>query len=449
MNEALNSSSPLRALQRAVRFLLVELWTAGADGATRFQRALVASVRVGFITLEGFVNDLCMLRASALTFASLMALVPTLALAFAVLRGLGWHGDRLEELILGKATLLSADAIKLIVSYIDNTSFAGLGVLGGSILFLTFVSVMTNIEASFNAIWGGVSHRPMVRRVFDYFGVMIVAPVLLAVTMSLTAAMQSNGALQWIGETWAVGSALRYTLSYGSYVVVWILFAFLYTFVPNTRVRMVAALIGGIVAGSIWHFTQFLYIRFQIGMGSYNAIYGAMAQLPLLMAWIYISWIIVLFGAEISYAVQNLHSYSRERRASGHSGQALREYAGLGIVGRLAAAADGRRQPPTVEELALAADLPTRLIRDLIEELAAAGLVHVSSEAPERCFLSKAPERIRVAEVLDLLRGSFRPAASDDGDAAIKRVLGQVRGARDQALAERTLKDLAADSDDQ
>jgi len=121
----------------------------------------------------------------------------------------------------------------------------------------------------------------------------------------------------------------------------------------------------------------------------------------------------------------------------------------LGIVGRLAAAADGRRQPPTVEELALAADLPTRLIRDLIEELAAAGLVHVSSEAPERCFLSKAPERIRVAEVLDLLRGSFRPAASDDGDAAIKRVLGQGRGARDQALAERTLKDLAADSDDQ
>lgn len=448
MTEATNSNSPLRVIRRAARFLLVELWSAGADGATRFQRTLVSAVRVGFITVEGFVNDLCLLRASALTFASLMALVPTLALAFAVLRGLGWRGERLEELILGKATLLSPEAIKLIVSYIDNTSFAGLGVIGGSILFLTFVSVMTNIEASFNAIWGGVSHRPLVRRVFDYFGVMVVAPVLLAVAMSLSAAVQSNGALQWISEAWGVGPALDYTLGYSSYVVVWVLFAFLYTFVPNTKVRLVAALIGGIVAGSIWHFTQFFYIRFQIGMGSYNAIYGAMAQLPLLMAWIYISWTIVLFGAEISYAVQNLHSYSRERRASGHSGQALREYAGLSIARRLAAAADGRCPAPSVEALALAVDLPTRLIRTLIDEFAAAGLVHIGADSSELCFLSRAPERIGVAEVLDLLRGSFRPPASDEGDISIKLVLGEVRGARDQALGGRTLKDLAGEPDD-
>jgi membrane protein len=441
----MSQASPLRAFERAGRFLLVELWSIGTEGASRFTRAFVAAIRVGFITIEGFFQDLCLVRASALTFASLMALVPTLALSFAVLRGLGWRGDRLEELILGKATLLSPDAIELIVSYIDNTSFAGLGVIGGSILLLTFVSVMTNIEHSFNAIWGDASPRTLVRRVTDYFSVLLIAPILLAVATSLTATVRSSRGMEVLTNAYGVGLATEAVLGYAAYAVMWFLFAFLYMAIPNTRVRLVPALTGGIIAGSIWHLTQWTYIQFQFGVGNYNAIYGAMAQLPLLMAWVYVSWVIVLFGAEISFAVQNVMSYSRERRRSGGTGHVLRERAGLSIVAELATAALAKRDAPSIEDLANQMDVPQSMIRDIVNALGDDGLVHVSDAVPERCYLSLSPDRIALSRVLDVLRGGradLLELAHDQDNDTVRAFLRDVLDARDVRIGERTLADL-------
>jgi membrane protein len=441
----MSEASPLKAFERAGRFLLVELWTVGLDGASRFRRTLVAAARVGFIAVEGFVKDLCLLRASALTFASLMALVPTLALAFAVLRGLGWHGERLEELILSKATLLSADAIGLIVTYIDNTSFAGLGAIGGGILLMTFVSVMTNIERSFNAIWGGAAPRTILRRVTDYFSVLVVSPILLAIATSLTATVRSSRGLDWLTSMWGVGMAAEYAFAFGAYATMWLLFAFLYMAIPNTRVRLVPALMGGIIAGSIWHITQWTYIQFQVGMANYNAIYGAMAQLPLLMVWIYVSWVIVLFGAEISYAMQNVMRYSRERRVAGMSGQALRDRAGLSICAALVRASLGRAEAPTLEDLCDLLDLPLSLVRDVITTLEGAGIIHRSDTTPERCYLSRNPDRVEIFRVLELLRGG-RPdrveLADDERDAAVRQVLHDAVEGGSSRLGARTLVDL-------
>jgi len=263
------------------KYLLDQLWTVGMGGASRFERAAVTVARVSYITVEGFVQDLCLIRASALTFLSLMALVPTLAIGFALLRGLGWTGMRLEKLILSKATLLSPEAIEVVVSYIDKTNFAGLGAIGGSILLVTFVSVMTNIEVSFNAIWGNAAPRSLFRRVTNYFGVMIVAPFLLVIATSMTALVSSLSAFEWFDSRFDVAGSADQLFGYAIYGVVWVLFAFLYLFIPNTRVRVFPALVGGVVAGSVWQLTQWTYIRFQVGMANYNAIYGAMAQLPL------------------------------------------------------------------------------------------------------------------------------------------------------------------------
>jgi len=439
-------TSMIRQVERSGRALLEELWAGGSGGASRFRRALIHSGRVAYITVEGFISDLCMLRASALTFASLMGLVPVLALLFSILRGLGWRGDRLEEMILSKATLLSPDAISVIVSYIDKTNFAGLGAVGGSVLFLTFVSVLTNIEGSLNAIWGNVSPRPLARRIMDYFGVMVIAPVLLAVATSLTAAVQSNVIVQRMTTMWGVGPTFEYMLRYAAQGVVWVLFGFLYKFIPNTPVRIVPAIVGGVLAGSIWQITQWAYIRFQIGMANYNAIYGALAQLPLLMAWVYISWLIVLLGAEIAFAVQNVGSYSRDRRVSSSSGYSLREYAGLRVIGELATAAEGNRPAPQLGPLAVDLDMPARLVREIVQQLSAAGLAHVTDGDDERCYLSLAPERIPVNHVLDVLRGNLPGGyAGDHGDAdhRVHELLGKLKGSRDETLASLTVRDLA------
>ena len=442
VNEPHSSKSPAGI----AKYLLDQLWTVGMGGASRFERAAVTLARVSYITVEGFVQDLCLIRASALTFLSLMALVPTLAIGFALLRGLGWTGMRLEKLILSKATLLSPEAIEVVVSYIDKTNFAGLGAIGGSILLVTFVSVMTNIEVSFNAIWGNAAPRSLFRRVTNYFGVMIVAPFLLVIATSMTALVSSLSAFEWFDSRFDVAGSADQAFGYAIYGVVWILFAFLYLFIPNTRVRLFPALVGGIVAGSVWQLTQWTYIRFQVGMANYNAIYGAMAQLPLLMIWFYVSWVIVLFGAEISFAVQNLRSYSTDRRSSGSTGQAMREFVGLSVMRELACVARGRVSAPGIEELGELLDLPARLVRDVVGDFARAGLIHTSEQNEGACFLSLAPSAVTVSKVLEVLRGQLPdgPYAGDtEGAARIQVLLREAATAQGQALADLTLADLA------
>jgi membrane protein len=428
------------------KHLIDGLWSAGIGGASRFRRAAVTVARVGYITVEGFVQDLCLIRASALTFASLMALVPTLAIGFALLRGLGWSGARLETWILSKATILSPEAIELVVSYIDNTNFAGLGAIGGSVLLVTFISVLTNIEASFNAIWGNAAPRAFMRRIIDYCGVLVVAPILLILTTSMTAMVSGSSVFGWFSARFDVeGTADRF-VGYGIYGVVWLLFAFLYVYIPNTRVRIVPALIGGIIAGSVWQLTQWAYIRFQVGMANYNAIYGAMAQLPVLMMWFYVSWVIVLFGAEIAFAVQNLRSYSLDRRAREAKGQAMREFVGLSVVRELARAASGRTEAPGIDALGASLDLPGRTVRDVVGELAKAGLIHTSEQNAGACYLSLAPSEVPVTRVLEVLRGRAPdgPRSGDgEGAARIQVLLREAAAAQGRALSHLTLADLA------
>ena len=217
---------------------------------------------------------------------------------------------------------------------------------GATFLFVTFVSTVTTVESAFNAIWDHAPQRTLGRRITDYFGVMVVAPLLLAVAVSVTAAVQSNIAVSWLMQTWGLGTAARAALPYVAWVAVWALFAFLYMFVPNTRVRLVPAAIAGAIAGSIRQLTHWAYIGFQIGLQGYNAVYGTLAQLPLLLVWIYLSWVIVLLGAEIAWAIQTVPIYSRERRGASKSGQTFREWITLGVCVELARAAEERTPRP-------------------------------------------------------------------------------------------------------
>ncbi len=417
-------------------------------GASRFSRWAIQALRVAVLTVEGFLDDLCLLRASALTYASLMALVPVLAISFAVLRGLGWRGARLETLILEKLTILSPEAISTVVSYIDNTSLTGLGIFGGILLLAIFLSLMSNIEHSFNAIWGSPPPRSWLRKASDYLGLSVAAPLLLASATSITAALRRDAFVQSLEATWGLGGLLEASMAMAAHVLVWLLFAFLYMFVPNTKVRLFPAVLGAVVAGSIWELTQAAYINFQIGVANYNAIYGAMAQLPVLMAWVYVSWVIVLLGAELVAAVQNLGFYSHERRTA-KSGYALRERLGLSICAELARAAHACSPTPTVEDLAHKLDAPVKNIREIVNDMIAGGLLHFGGEDGELCFLSLAPSRIQVSRVLDLLRGADQLALQADagaGTAKVADLCEQLDSHRMQAVSGATIADLASET---
>jgi len=422
------------------------LWEDLPPNASRFARGAQSFVRVATIVAAGFIDDLCLTRASALAFATLIALVPVLALLFAVLRGLGWHGARLETLVLSKATLLSPQAIDTIVSYVDNVNFAGLGVLGAGFLLVTFASVVSSVEGAFNAIWDDVPGRTLGRRISHYFAVLVIAPILLVLTLSSSAAVRGHPLYLWLASSWGLGAALEYTFAYVGWVVSWILFAFLYMFVPNTRVRFVPAVVGGILAGSIWQLTQWLYLSFQIGVSNYDAIYGALAQLPLLMAWVYISWIIVLFGAEVAHALQTLDVVSRERRVAKKSGQAFREWIGLSIAVELARAAMRKSDPLSADGLARLLDVPLRTVRETLAALARDGLAHETSANAGCCYLSVAPQCVPLTRVITALRGaipseSAHPATGESARRA-REALERIDVETEDAFGHYTLRDV-------
>jgi membrane protein len=434
-------------VERMRAFLREGIWKDPGPAAPKWSRPLLTLGRVTYISGAGFNEDLCMTRSSALAFATLIALVPVLALLFAVLRGLGWHGERLETLILSKATLLSPEAIDTIVSYVDNVNFAGLGAIGGVFLLVSFASLVGSIETAFNAIWDDVPARTWTKRLSHYFGIIVIAPMLLVVALSSTAVVRGHPLYLWLLSQWGVGFALQWSFGYVAWVGSWLLFAFLYVFVPNTRVRLLPAVIGGVVAGSVWQLTQWAYIEFQIGMSNYDTIYGALAQLPLLMVWVFLSWLIVLGGAEIAHALQTVHVYSRERRAALKSGQIFREWIGLAVAVELARAALRKTEPASADALAYLFDVPARTVRDALTAFARDGIAHETAAGSGCCYLSVAPQCIPVTRVITALRGTVpteeaHPTSAESARTA-RDVLLRMEEETTNALGRHTLRDVA------
>jgi membrane protein len=379
------------------------LWE--SDGSSSLLgRFLKQLVRIGVVVYRKFIDDSCLLRASALTYATLLAIVPLLALMFSVLKGFGVQGA-LEGIILQKITVGSEQVVHQIVDYINNTNVAHLGAAGLVALLLTVVAMLTNIEQSFNHIWVVRETRTWVRRFSDYLSVLVLGPIFLFAAISMTTTLQSHAFLQHLMGMAYVGQVILTLFKVLPYVVMWAAFIFLYIFMPNVKVHFSAALVGGIVGGSLWQLAQWGYVYAQVGVARYNAIYGTMAALPILMVWIYTSWLIVLMGVVLTYVVQNINSIRREI-AERQVGFLDREKAALAMM---AVIIRGFYQQETWTPGRLAAHLglPPRLRQEVLEELIRLDFVVAGvDEDGEEGHLTpgRPPETTTVADLLQAFR---------------------------------------------
>ncbi|MBI5504830.1 MAG: YihY/virulence factor BrkB family protein [Deltaproteobacteria bacterium] len=407
--------------------------------------AVQHGARVAWLAVQGFRSDACALRSCALAYASLMAFVPVLAVSFAFLRGFGWSGQRLEPMLLERFAMLSPEAVATIISYIDNTSIAGLGVIGGLFVVGSALSVMRQVEDSLDLIWGNPRPRGLVRRSADSLVLLVAAPLLLALAASVTAALRTAVYLAWLHDLGGVGPVLSALTRLVPYGVVCGLFTFLYAFLPNAEVRLRSALAGGIAAGIAWQVAQNAYVAFQFGMRNYNAIYGTLAQLPVLMLWMTTSWFIVLAGAELSAVVQNFATLRREQRAT-KPGTAARERLALALVCELAEAAHARRAAPTLDQLSHLLDAPLREVTEVVVRLSAAGLVHMGGDEQAYCFLSLAPSSVALERVVAVARDEGQGARSGGVEAptagSLRDLLGALESSRRRALGAASLADL-------
>ena len=421
------------------------LWEIDAADQRWWRRFLLSQGQILTLVVRGFFADGCMLRASALTFTTLLSIVPLLALMFSVLKGFGAQNE-LEPLLLDKLAVGGGAVVTRIVEYINNTNVARLGSFGLVFLVLAVLTLLSNIEKAFNDVWGVAETRSLLRRFTDYFSIVTIGPLLVVVAISMTSSLKSQGLVQALLEHALLGDLLLFLFNILPFMMMWLAFAGLYLFMPNVKVSPRAALVGGIFGGTLWQFSQWGYLNFQVGVARYNAIYGTMAALPILMVWLYLSWMIVLLGLEVTYATQNLRTIRQDVRGRGVN-YASRERIALTVMLFI-----GHRfflgQPAlNQEQLAEQMNVPPRLLRKILGELARLGFV--AEVALEDAGSGYQPSRgLEGILLLDLIRGlgsdghDYSDLHSNREYGVIVKVAATLQQAEEKALDGLSLRDL-------
>lgn len=389
-------------LVRFWAFLDNDLWVMDFSALPPVKARLLKVVKVLAIVARDFVRDRCPLRAQALTYSSLLAIVPLFAVVFSVLKGFGFQ-NWLGEMLLSKITNFRG-VVERIIEFINNTSVQTLGAVGGAALLYTAVSLFSGIESTFNDIWHIRTPRPFLRKLTDYLFIVMVVPIFATVVLTVAAG-------NILGAPFAqriLAVPILRTFIYGiyPYVASWVVLWLLYMVLINTRVRWDAALIGGVVAGTVMQWAQIVYLDFATGVNRYNIIFGSFAQPILAFIWLNVVWNIILAGAELVYAIQNVDIYQPEGKRTGLAVATKDRLALLVLRAVLRPFLEGGT-PAGSDDIVAATRLPVKVVNDTLAELLETGLLVEGMHAETRKPVytpAVAPDRLTVALVLDRLR---------------------------------------------
>jgi len=339
---------------------------------------MLKQAKIFILTIRGFLENKVVLRASALTYYSMMSVVPIVAMAFGIAKGFGLDKKLREELankFEGQQQVLDW-IIKFASSMLEHTKGGVVAGVGIALLLWAVMRVLGNIEASFNFIWHVKKSRSFYRKFTDYIAIMLIAPVFIILSSSVTVYIttQIQNIIKSIEFLGYFSPVIRVFINLIPYVLVWTLFSFIYVVMPNIKVKLWPAIISGIVAGTLFQIAQWGYVKFQINVSSYNAIYGSFAALPLFMIWLQTGWLIVLFGAEMSYATQNFEKYEFEQDASQIS-LGYRKSLSL-LITTLIIKKFSRGEPaPDIQDISVQLEMPSSIVRDIINNLIEAEII--------------------------------------------------------------------------
>lgn len=385
------------------------------------------------------------MRAMSLVFTTLLALVPLIAVSFSVLKGFGVH-NQIEPALLQLLAPLgerSHEITERIVGFVDNIKVGVLGAVGVALLLYTAISLVQKIEEAFNYTWNVSRRRSLVRRFSDYLSVILVGPLLVFLALGITATFSSASVVQELMEIEPFGYLLRLVTRLLPYVLVIGAFTFIYVLIPNTRVKVRHALYGGVVAGVLWETVGRLFASFVATSTNYTAIYSSFAILLLFMIWLYLSWLILLFGSSIAFYRQ----YPEYLLAAGRGGIRLSHVQGeqlaLAIMVAVVRAWYEGSEPPDRDALARALAVPVHPVDRVLEALQGEGLlVGCGIESPG--FLpASPPEHTSVKRVLDAVRGHGRRSAmllAEEGE--VGRVMQRLDAALGREFEDVSVADL-------
>ena len=412
------------------------LWEDSPGPTTRLQRMAKLPARFVYALARDLGEGQLTLRAMSLVYTTLLSLVPLLAFSFSVLKGFGVH-RQVEPLLYEFLQPLGpkgAEITNQIIGFVENIRGGVLGGIGLALLVFTVISMIQKVEDTFNYIWQVQKSRSLARRFSDYLSVILVGPVLMVTAMGLLATISSSALMQSIAEIGPLGILLSKTTQLGPMVLVVLVFTFVYAFVPNTRVRLGPALVGALLAGAVWTFGGSLFASVIVGSTRFAAIYSSFAIAIVALIWVYLSWLVLLLGAQVAFYLQNperLHLGRDQLRLS----IARMEHLALGIMQRVSSGFL-RGERADFGSLAKALDCPARSLESITDTLEGSGLLF---QAEDGSFVpGRDPRAITLAETLAAVRGE-----DPGGDGKVREILGEIRAAETERLAGRSLADLA------
>ena len=383
-----------------IQFIKTDIWRMRARELPRRKSVWIRLLRIVILSVQRFDKHDCLFRASALTFYSLLSIVPVLAMAFGLAKGFGFETALERELF---KTFQGQEEVVLRVmafarSLLESAKGGVIAGVGLVLLFWTIIRVLGNIENAFNHIWGIKKARSFSRKISDYLSAIVVCPVLWIFSSTVTVVIGSEVQLvvEKIALLGVISPAIFLALKLLPYCVIWILFTFVYMFMPNTKIRFGSGIFAGIVAGTLYQVFQLVYISFQIGVAKYSAIYGSFAALPLFLVWLQLSWMIVLFGAELSFAHQHVETYEFEPDCSTLS-YSFKRLLTLRVVHLLVKDFSQGNKPLSAVQIGNTLEVPIRLVREILYELVRSGIVS------EICDTEDTEPSYQPARKIDLL----------------------------------------------
>jgi membrane protein len=423
--------------RRIITYFRAGIWRTRLCDLHGLHRQAFRFFRTVYLAAREFLNDRCPQQASALTFYSLLSVVPGAAIALAIARGLGlernletfvrgsfhWRREVVDFIINSARSLIASSSTGLIT---------GVGVV---LLFWSVVSVLGSIENTFNGIREVRSPRNWPHRLGDYVIVILAGTILLVISSGVAVLIESQ--LRIIGQY----SILRLL----GLIATAVLFTFLYVIMPNERVSVRPAVFGGLIAGGLYLVVQWVYIKLQVGVVQYSAIYGGFVAIPLFLAWVQMSWNIVLFGAELSFAYENAETYGFEPDHARLS-EAGRRLLGLRIMRLLARNFTAAGPPLTADEISRRLEIPHRLVRHLLHELVDTNLATVTPRGPRAYQPARGVDALTIKFVTDKLdehRGTEMPPSDQKDAVALSGALDEFSRAVERLPANARLIDIA------
>ncbi|MBO6079252.1 MAG: YihY/virulence factor BrkB family protein [Bacteroidaceae bacterium] len=395
------------SVQKVKTFLTKDIWSFEFYQKGPLRRAIGNTVKVIVIAVRTFLDDKVMTKAAALTYSTLFAIVPILALIFAIARGFGFENivtSLLKNGIIGENESLNTvmQFIDGYMQYVSSGAFIGIGLL---FLLWSVYSLADGIEANLNMIWHVKQARGMGRKITDYFSLILLIPIGIICLSGLSVATRSI--LEGMEGYLLLGGFVQFLISAMPFLLAGLIFTGFYMFMPNTKVKFKYAIIPGIIAGCLFQLLQNLYFKGQFSLSSYNAIYGGFAALPLFLFWLNLSWSIILFGCELAYVSQNNDNFNYFKEPDKIS-RRHEDFYCLMVMALICKRFNKGLPPLKMKEIVQKLQIPHRYVISSLDTLTDSGLLEtIQADEREPAYVpSTDTQKLTVVNVLSAINCS-------------------------------------------